>query len=123
MNCSEVLLEQDSKCINDFDHGNPCVSCNMYEVRYLELDLNLWLCGQFQLDEAVETEDFQEAARLKVAFDAVTATDSVAEVMNGLKVCAQFEVASSRMMYLITTRQVMLTANNIFVTLASISSL
>jgi hypothetical protein len=45
-------------------------------------------CEQFQMEEAVAIEDFQEAARLKGALDAVTATDTVAEVMVELKVCS-----------------------------------
>jgi hypothetical protein len=45
-------------------------------------------CEQFQMEEAAAIEDFQEAARLKGALDAVTATDTVAEVMVELKVCS-----------------------------------
>ncbi|XP_024394530.1 protein EXECUTER 2, chloroplastic isoform X2 [Physcomitrium patens] len=38
-----------------------------------------------QLEKAVEQENFQAAAKCKVALDAVTQKDVVAEVMNGLK--------------------------------------
>lgn len=38
------------------------------------------------MEKAVEQENFQAAAKCKVALDAVTEKDVVAEVMNGLKV-------------------------------------
>lgn len=52
----------------------------------LKVMLKSYCPWQFQLDEAVEEEDFVEAARLKGALDAVAATDTVAEVMKELKV-------------------------------------
>lgn len=41
---------------------------------------------QFQLEEAVDNEEFQEAAKLKQTIASATASDLVSEVMSGLKV-------------------------------------
>lgn len=43
---------------------------------------------QFQLEEAVDNEDFQEAAKLKQTIASATASDTVSEVMTGLKVAS-----------------------------------
>lgn len=40
---------------------------------------------EFQLDEAVDNEDFQEAAVLKEALAVVSAGDTVSEIMKELK--------------------------------------
>jgi hypothetical protein len=51
------------------------------------------------MEEAVAIEDFQEAARLKGALDAVTATDTVAEVMVELKRALEEERYSDAALY------------------------
>ena len=57
-----------------------------YILIFLLLQLTRFLCEQSQLGRAVFTEDYEDAARLKVAIAAAATNDTVGRVMAHLNV-------------------------------------
>lgn len=78
--CSSNGASSDHATSSDWDWNRW--TRHFTEIELAERSVSLL---QFQLEEAIEKEDFQEASKLKAAIAETTSKDSVAEIMSELK--------------------------------------
>ncbi|KAJ9559596.1 hypothetical protein OSB04_004756 [Centaurea solstitialis] len=78
--CSAAANSSDRETSSDWDWSRW--NRHFAEIELAERSVSLL---QFQLEEAIEKEDFQEASKLKTAIAEATSKDSVAEIMSELK--------------------------------------